>query len=225
MVGNFNVGCREAEFAPAPVAVDDFARVSEISAEQLIGRIQIARRNQRANPRAADDFSVDGERLTNLSFESETFSLAQEQTPVASAETPESVIRTGDDVRGRNFFLEEFQKFFGGFAAEIFGERNFDEHVDAHVGKNFAAQIFAANHERRVFGGDDGQRVVGKGKDAGGAVDLPRDVDCVTDDARVPEVNSVEHAERDDRLRIFFGQAYNFFYNLQRSTSDGRNYI
>ena len=159
-IGDFDVGGREADFAPAFVAVDDFASVGEISAQKLISGNQIASRNQRPNPRAADGFSVDGERLTNFRLEIVIFCLAQEQTPVAAPEPPESVIRTSDDVSGRNFIAQELQKFFGRFFAEVFGKRNFNQNFNAHIGKNFAAKIFTANHERRVFGRDNRQRVV-----------------------------------------------------------------
>ena len=159
-VGNFKVGGREAELAPAFVSVDDFARVSEISAEQFVCAVKVARRNQRPNPRTADGFPVDGERLTDFRLEAEILSLAQEHTPVTAPEASESVIRTRDDADGRNFIAQELQKFFGRFAAEVCGKRNFNQHVDAHIGKNFAAQIFTADHQRRGGGINYAHRVV-----------------------------------------------------------------
>ena len=141
--------------------------------------------------------------------------LAQEQTPVAASEPSESIIRTGDDVRRRDFLLQKSQKFFGRLFTEVFGKRYLNQHVDAHIRKNIAAEIFTANHERGIFGRDDAQRVIREGKNNRSAADFFSNVESMTDNARMTEMNAVEHAERDDGTWIFFRQARNFLDNLQ----------
>ena len=115
MVGDFQIGGRETEFAPAPVAVDDFARVGEISAKELICRCQIARRYQSPNPRATYAFPVNRVRLANFRLEAVAVALAQEHTTGAAPESSERVILPRDDISRRNFIAEQFQKFFGRF--------------------------------------------------------------------------------------------------------------